>query len=151
MTFHRQNRSLSILDLCIMPDKAIEYLDACSTCNLFDSDHFLIIVSLRITFSKRLKLKSVHDKEFPLRVCNIRNVSDEFGTLFEESSANLLQVIDPESISSQDLWSDMEFCIVDSLKRCRVLKSKSQKQRKVWMNSAILALIRKINADPEGR
>jgi len=35
--------------------------------------------------------------------CNIRNVSDEFGTLLEESFANLLQDIDPESISSQYL------------------------------------------------
>ena len=76
MTFHRQNRSLSILDLCIMSDKAIEYLDACSTCNLLDSEHFPIIVSLRITASERLK--SVDDEEFPVRQCNIRNVSDEF-------------------------------------------------------------------------
>jgi hypothetical protein len=80
MTFHRQNRTLSILDLCIMSDKAIEYLDACSTCNSFDSDHFLIVVCLRIAVSERLKLKWVHNEYFPVRACNIRNVSDEFGT-----------------------------------------------------------------------
>ena len=51
----------------------------------------------------------------------------------------------------QDLWSDMEFCIFNSLKRCGALKSKSQKQRKVWMSSSILALIRKRNANPENR
>jgi len=131
MTFHRQNRTLSSLDLCIMSDKATENLESCSTCNLFDSDHFPKILSLRITVSERLKLKSVHYEEFLVRPCNIRNVSHEFGTLLEESFANLLEDIDPESISSQDFWSDMEFCIVDSLKRCGVLKLKSQKQQKV--------------------
>jgi len=78
MTFHRQNRTLSILDLCIMSDKAIQYLDTCSTCNLFDSDHFPIVVSLTVTVSERLKLKSVHDEEFPERAGSITNVSDSF-------------------------------------------------------------------------
>jgi hypothetical protein len=118
MKFHRQNRTLSILDLCIMSDKAIEYVDDCNTCNLFESDHFSILVSLRVTVSQRLKLKSVHDEDFPVRACNIRNDSDEFGTYLEESFANLFQDNDPELISSQDLWSDMEFCIVNSLQRC---------------------------------
>lgn len=142
MTFHRNNRQPSLLDLCICTNAVLPKVCDCVTLRCFDSDHYPLLTTLSSRFVSP-PLDSSYDALYTVRACNVRAVPLEFKEKLDLEISASVAVSVSSHLDSR--WRDLEHCVVQALNGCRLLRRSNGKPRKPWFTAEIRDLIRRRN------